>query len=76
MCKSSMNQFTGSQAITFLEGNCVKVATDDSGWEILYKEKSSNKYWELTYPNSEMHGGGEPLVTPITIEDVKLKFNV
>ncbi len=76
MCKSSMNQFTGPQAITFLEENCIKVTTNDSGWEILYKEKSSNKYWELTYPNSEVHGGGEPLVSPVAIEDVKLKFNV
>ncbi|MEH6347469.1 MAG: Imm27 family immunity protein [Bermanella sp.] len=73
---ASMNKLTGSQAITFLEKNCIKVTTDESGWEILYKEKSSNKYWELTYPNSEMHGGGEPLVSPVAIEDVKLKFDV
>ena len=71
-----MNQFSGSQAIAFVEKNCIKVATDESGWDILYKEKSSNKYWELTYPNSEMHGGGEPLVSLLSLEDVKLKFNV
>jgi len=71
-----MNQFAGSQAIAFVEKSCIKVATDESGWDILYKEKSSNKYWELTYPNSEMHGGGEPLVSLLSLEDVKLKFNV
>jgi hypothetical protein len=76
MYKQIMNQFTGSQAISFLETNCIKITTDESGWEVLYKEKPSNKYWVLTYPNSEVHGGGEPLVSPLPNEEVKLKFNV
>jgi hypothetical protein len=76
MYKQFMNEFTGLQAISFIETNCIKITTDESGWEVLYKEKFSNKYWVLTYPNSETHGGGVPLVSPLSGEEVKLKFNV
>ena len=37
-----------------------KIATDPSGWGSLYKDPEDGRYWELTYPQSELHGGGRP----------------
>ncbi len=66
----------GSAVESFIDLNCTKLATDNSGWEVLYKAMPSNEYWLLTYPDSSLHGGGEPLLTPITAQEAKEKFNV
>lgn len=66
----------GRKADQFIKDNCVKVATDDSGWEILYRVKSTQEYWVKTYPNSEQHGGGESLVFNISKEEAEAKFSV
>jgi hypothetical protein len=38
----------------------VKLGDDPSGWETLYRDPKDGRLWELTYPQSEMHGGGPP----------------
>jgi len=35
-----------------------RISTDSSGWEILFRDASDGRLWELTRPQSEMHGGG------------------
>ncbi len=40
-----------------------KVATRESDWTILYQDPNDGRYWELTYPQSELHGGGPPLLS-------------
>ena len=72
----SMRKIVGSEARDFIESSCAKVAVDDSGWETLYRELSSNEYWYLTFPDSEMHGGGEPLLVPISPSKAKEQFGV
>jgi len=45
-----------------------KISVDKSGWETLYQDPNDNRYWLLTYPDSECHGGGPPtlkMITPI-----------
>lgn len=34
-----------------------RLAKDSSGWETLYCDPRDGRLWELTYPQSEMHGG-------------------
>lgn len=49
-----------------------RLASDASGWDTLYRNPSDGKLWELIYPQSEMHGGGPPLlriVSPATARD-------
>ena len=46
----------------------------DKGWEILYIDRNDNRFWELTYPKNEMHGGGPPLLKNIDKDMVILKF--
>ncbi len=36
----------------------LKVADTDGGWRSLYRHRVTGYLWELSYPHSEMHGGG------------------
>jgi len=42
-------------------------------WEIIYKDKTDDRYWLLTYPKSEIHGGGPPSIECISKEQVETK---
>jgi immunity protein 27 of polymorphic toxin system len=44
------------------------------GWETLYRDPDDGRYWEKTYPHSEMHGGGPPRLQTIASEQVKGKY--
>jgi hypothetical protein len=46
------------------------------GWETLYKDPQDNRYWELTYPQGEMHGGGPPRLTCLSAAEVKEKYKM
>jgi hypothetical protein len=35
-----------------------KVHSDESGWTSIYRHRDTNELWELSYPRSEMQGGG------------------
>ena len=57
--------------------NLEKITTDESGWETLFFNKKSNKYWEKTYPNSEFHGGGKPELKEVELtENIKNKYKI
>ena len=44
------------------------------GWEILYRDPNDGRYWELTYPQSEMHGGGPPRLTCLSLGQAQRKY--
>ena len=71
-----MREIEGIEAEKFTQAKCVQVATDDTGWEILYKLVESEEYWLMTYPHSEQHGGGSPILTPVTKQDAYARFNL
>ncbi|GHT09378.1 hypothetical protein FACS189426_07610 [Bacteroidia bacterium] len=48
----------------------------DAGWEMLYIGPHDKRLWELTYPKSEMHGGGPPMLRYITEENPKIKYTI
>jgi hypothetical protein len=51
-----------------------EVATSSDGWDVLYRDPNDGRYWQLTYPRSEMHGGGPKRLTNITETDARRKF--
>lgn len=53
-----------------------KIATDASGWQILYQDPGDGRYWELTYPQSEMHGGGPPRLHYLSDEQAENKYDL
>ena len=50
-----------------LDERLVKVAVDQSGWRLLYRDRNTGQLWQLDYPQSEMHGGGPPRLRELTI---------
>lgn len=52
----------------------IKISKDKSGWNTLYQDPEDKRYWELTYPNSEEHGGGAPLLKNISLQETKKKY--
>ena len=53
-----------------------RVATDASGWDTLYKDPRDGRMWELTYPRSEMHGGGPPSLTVVARDEASRRYEV
>ena len=51
-----------------------KIAKDYSGWETLYFDPEDNRYWESTYLQGEMHGGGPKSLILISGEDALKKY--
>jgi hypothetical protein len=39
-------------------GYLQELASRESGWTTLYRDLEDGRLWELTYPRSDMHGGG------------------
>lgn len=64
-----------SQRIEFLILHAlVQLATDDSGWVVLYRDPQDSRTWELSYPDSEEHGGGAPVLRCIDASEVARKY--
>lgn len=58
-----------------LIANCLEeLSTDYSGWETLYLDPHDGRYWELTHPYGEYHGGGPPRLTVISPEKAYEKY--
>jgi Immunity protein 27 len=45
-------------------------------WETLYRDPDDGRYWEKTFPRSEMHGGGPPKLRTITSDEIKDKYGL
>ncbi len=64
-----------SKRIDLLISNyLIEVGVDDSGWNKLYKDPENNRYWELNYPESELHGGGAPQLKSVSQEDAEKRY--
>lgn len=64
-----------SRRILFLTEKYLKQIFDD-GWEKLYQDSDDLRYWELTYPRSEWHGGGPPLLRYLTDEEAIARYKI
>jgi hypothetical protein len=53
-----------------------KLKVDTSGWNTLYQDPSDGRRWELTFPHSEIHGGGPPRLTVIATSQAREKYNL
>jgi hypothetical protein len=57
-----------------IAGELQQIGNDVSGWDVLYRDPNDGRLWELTYPNSERHGGGPPRLTCIAHEAARRKY--
>ena len=53
-----------------------QVAVSKDGWEKLYRDPRDGRYWELFYPQSELHGGGPPALRVASLETVQQKYGL
>jgi hypothetical protein len=60
--------------LQLIRDELVKIATDISGWRVLYRDPKDSRLWELSYPQSEMHGGGPPKLTCISSQVAETVF--
>jgi hypothetical protein len=44
-----------------------------NGWNALYRDPNDCRYWELTYPEGELHGGGPPQLRCLTADEARQK---
>jgi hypothetical protein len=44
------------------------------GWETLYQDPADGRYWELTYPQSHLHGGGPPRLINLSEQQARAKY--
>ena len=51
-----------------------KVVVDATGWDTLYRDPDDGRYWELTYPESSLHGGGPPRLTYLSHKQARAKY--
>ena len=57
-----------------ISNHLVQLGADSSGWSELYRDPDDGRLWELTWPQSEMHGGGPPRLTCLTIDAARGKY--
>ncbi|MCL8268641.1 Imm27 family immunity protein [Leptospira weilii] len=65
-----------SRVIYLIENYLIKIKTDNSGWDTLYQDPEDGRYWEATYPQSSIHGGGPISLFALTDEQAKKKFKL
>lgn len=51
-----------------------EMGRDSSGWDVLYRDFDDGRFWELTYPQSHLHGGGPPQLRCLTLNEAKIKY--
>ena len=52
----------------------VKISSRSGAWETLFQDPDDGRYWEQTYPQGEMHGGGPPALHCLTTANAKAKY--
>jgi len=77
MKSGSMIQDSVCERIQWLTDSHFKqVTVDGDNWSALYKNPDDGSYWELTYPQSHMHGGGPPTLQRISKEDACKQYGI
>jgi hypothetical protein len=46
----------------------------DHGWSRLHRDPADGRFWELTYPQGHMHGGGPPALCCLSRDDALTKY--
>jgi len=75
-------QVTGdstSQRIEWLTAHYLTKVADGpegGGWEALYQDPVDGRYWERSYPQGELHGGGPPRLRILTSDEGEKKYRL
>ena len=67
------------ERIKWLINNYLRKVADSpqwGAWETLYQDPADGRYWERTYPQSELHGGGPPQLRCLALNEAKQKYGL
>ena len=67
------------ERIAWLVDNClnrIAVNKQCGDWETLYQDPDDGRYWERTFPQGEMQGGGPPQLTVMSEEAARTKYDL
>jgi hypothetical protein len=51
-----------------------RIKAHSSGWDILFEDPTDQRFWELSYPFSHLHGGGPPTLINLEDNDARNKY--
>jgi hypothetical protein len=54
----------------------IAVSPQWGAWETLFQDPNDGRYWERTYPQGEMQGGGPPRLSVLSPEQVRAKYQI
>jgi len=54
--------------LSLIQSHLEEIRRDESGWKKLYRDPTDGRYWELSYPQGELHGGGPPQLICVTLK--------
>jgi hypothetical protein len=54
----------------------IAFSPESGAWETLFLDPRGSRYWERTYLQSEMHGGGPPSLIHLSESAVRKKYNL
>ena len=55
-------------------GYLEKISASGGGWETLFRDPDDGRYWERTYPMSEIQGGDPPSLLALSPEKANAKY--
>jgi len=65
---------TASRIKSLVKNTLVKLGSDSTGWDVLYRDPNDGRLWELTYPQSASHGGGPPRLSLLETQSARTKY--
>jgi hypothetical protein len=60
--------------LKLVSAELVPLGSAGDGLTTLYRDPHDGRLWELTYPDSELHGGGPPTLTCVSKEYAHAKY--
>ena len=65
------NEGDAGEIDALLSADLAEVANTDDGWRIVYRHRATGVLWELSYPHSEMQGGGPRRLRELSLSDAE-----
>ncbi len=59
-----------------IKNELIELGRSTDGWSVLYRSKEDKRYWELSYADSSLHGGGAPVLTVLSDAAALARYNI
>jgi hypothetical protein len=53
-----------------------RIASDSSGWIVLYQDPEDKRYWEKDNPQGHLQSGGPRTLKTLSDNEAKIKYNL